>query len=86
MVAVVATVCVQRWFHKRRALASGLLYCGLSLGSFIWVPIIKILIGEHKIYKNDLKSKLTLSQQNSFKHVKSFFSFPQMIYTVFINI
>ena len=65
MVTVVATICVQRWFNNRRALASGLLYCGLSLGSFIWLPISKILIGEYKIDKNDLESKLTLSHHKT---------------------
>ena len=41
------TVClisIQHWFDKRRSLASGILSAGLSIGVFIWAPLVRWLI------------------------------------------
>ena len=42
-----AITCVSYYFEKKRAFATGLAVCGSGLGTFIFAPVINLLLEEY---------------------------------------
>ena len=40
-------VCLGHYFEKRRSFALGLSVCGTGVGTFIWAPVVRLLIDEY---------------------------------------
>lgn len=40
-------VCLGHYFEKRRSFALGLSVCGTGVGTFVWAPVVRILIDEY---------------------------------------
>lgn len=40
-------VCLGHYFEKRRSFAIGLSVCGSGVGTFVWAPVVRILIDEY---------------------------------------